>query len=148
MNNKYVIYKKLQSGNEKEFHDLVLLFNEVFETENDVNKENIRCLLNNPSFVYVVAFHQHEVIGGITAYELMLYDNPGSVMYVYDLAVQNSHQRSGIGSKLVAELLADCRQKGIKELFVQAEEADGHAVQFYQKLGGESLKTRQFHFSL
>ncbi len=147
MNNKYVTYKKLQSGNEKDFHDLVLLFNDVFETENDVNKENIRRLLNNPSFVCVVAFHQSEVIGGITAYELMSYDRSGSVMYVYDLAVQNSHQRIGIGSRLVSELLADCRSKGIKELFVQAEEADGHAIQFYQKLGGESLKTRQFHFN-
>ncbi|WP_347343035.1 GNAT family N-acetyltransferase [Siminovitchia fortis] len=89
-----------------------------------------------------------KVIGGITAYELMSYDKAGSVMYVYDLAVQNIHQRSGIGSRLVSELLVDCRQKGIKELFVQAEEADAHAVQFYQKLGGESFKTRQFHFNL
>lgn len=78
----------------------------------------------------------------------MSYDSPGSVMYVYDLAVQNSHQRSGIGGRLMTELFVDCRKKGIKELFVQAEEADGHAVQFYQKLGGESFKTRQFHFSL
>lgn len=148
MNNNYVTYKKLQSGNEKDFHDLVLLFNDVFETENDVNKENIRQLLNNPSFVCVVAIHQSKVIGGIIAYELMSYDKLGSVMYVYDVAVLTIYQRSGIGSRLFSEILADCRQKGIKELFVQAEEADAHAVQFYQKLGGESLKTRQFHFSL
>ncbi|PWA08176.1 AAC(3)-I family aminoglycoside 3-N-acetyltransferase [Pueribacillus theae] len=148
MNNKYVTYKKLQSGNEKDFHDLVLLFNDVFETENDANHENIRKLLNNPSFVCLAALHHHKVIGGITAYELMSYDKAGSVMYVYDLAVKNSHQRSGIGGRLVSELLADCRNKGIKELFVQAEEADAHAVHFYQKLGGESFQTRQFHFNL
>lgn len=141
-----VTYKKLQSGDEKDFYDLVLLFNDVFEANNGVNKKNISQLLNNPNFVCLVAFHHHKVIGGITAYELMSYDKPGSAMYIYDLAVQNSHQRNGIGSKLVSELLADCRSKGIKELFVQAEEADIHAVQFYQKLGGKSLKTYQFDF--
>lgn len=147
MNHPYVTYKKLDPSNEKEFHDLVLLFNDVFAIENDVNKENIRKLLNDLSFVCIVATYQAEVIGGITAYELMSYDKAESMMYLYDLAVQTSHQRSGIGSGLVAELLADCRKKGINELFVQAEEADVHAVQFYQKLGGESMETRQFHFN-
>lgn len=148
MNNNHVTYKKLQSGNEKEFNDLVVLFNDVFETENDVNKENIGRLLNNPSFVCLVALQHHEVIGGITAHELMSYDSPKSVMYVYDLAVQNSYQRSGIGSRLMTELFVDCRKRGIKELFVQAEEDDAHAIQFYRKLGGEPVKTRQFHYSL
>lgn len=148
MNHKYVTYKKLYSGDEKGFYDLVLLFNDVFELENNVNEENIKQLLNNPNFVCLVALYYHEVIGGITAYELMSYDSPGSVMYVYDLAVQNRHQRSGIGRGLVSELFAECREKGMKELFVQTEEADDHAVQFYQKLGGESFKTRQFHFNL
>lgn len=148
MNNHPVIYKKLQSGNEKEFHDLVVLFHDVFETENEVNQGNIKQLLNNPNFVCLVALQHHKIIGGITAYELMSYDSPNSVMYVYDLAVQNSYQRSGIGSRLMTELFVDCRKRGIKELFVQAEEADAHAIQFYRKLGGEPVKTRQFHYSL
>lgn len=50
-------------------------------------------------------------------------------------------------SQLISELLSDCRKKGIKELFVQTEAADVHAVQFYKKLGGESFKTYQFNFN-
>src|SRR5690625_4526710 len=125
----YVIYKKLQPGNEKDFHDLVLLINNVFTTENSVNKVNIKRLLNDPGFECIVAIYQEEVIGGITAYELLSYDQAESMMYLYDLAVQTTHQRIGIGSRLVAELLADCRKRGINELFVQTEEADVHAVQ-------------------
>lgn len=146
MNNHSVSYKRLRLGDEKEFHDLVVLFNDVFETENESNQGNIKQLLNNSNFVCLVALHHQQIIGGITAYELMSYDRPESVMYVYDLAVQNIYQRSGIGSRLMKELFVVCRKKGIKELFVQAEEADAHAVQFYQKLGGESFKTRQFQY--
>lgn len=142
-----VSYKRLQPGDEKCFCDLAELFNEVFETQNAVSIDNIQHLLNNPTFICIVAVQNHEAIGGVTAYELLLYDKPESAMYVYDLAVRNIYQRNGIGSGLMFELFSECRKKGIQELFVQTEDADIHAVNFYKKLGGEAFKTHQFNFN-
>ena len=69
-------------------------------------------------------------------------------MYLYDLAVDKNYQRRGIGSKLVGELMDYCRSKGIKDLFVQADVEDQHAVEFYNKIGGEGSETVQFSFHL
>lgn len=87
-----IFYKKLYRGDEKTFYELVLLFNEVFKTTNDVNQENIKRLLHDPNFVCFTAIHDHEVIGGVTAYELLMYDMSNSAMFVYDLAVRTTHQ--------------------------------------------------------
>jgi aminoglycoside 3-N-acetyltransferase I len=146
MENNRISYKKLQVGNDSEFYELVLLFNKVFESTNPVNTENIHQLLKNPRFVCFAAFINHEIVGGITAYELEMYDQPGSAMYIYDLAVCKEHQRNGIGSRLVKEIIHYCKSKCIQDVFVQAEEADRHAVQFYRKIGGEPIKT--YHFNL
>ncbi len=133
MSHDHVSYKKLHRGNEKDFYDLVLLFNEEFETTNEVNKENIRQLLNNSNFVCFVSYIDKKIVGGLTAYELEMYDQKGSSMYIYDLAVSKEYQRNGIGSRLVNEIMDYCRSKGIKDMFVQADAVDEHAIQFYKK---------------
>lgn len=148
MSSNHVSYKKLHRGNEKDFYDLVVLFNEVFEATNDVNKENIRRLLNNSSFVCFVSYIDKKIVGGLTAYELEMYDQEGSSMYIYDLAVSKEYQRNGIGTRLVNEMMDYCRLKGIKDMFVQADGVDKHAVQFYKKIGGEQSETFHFSFNL
>lgn len=146
MKNKEIVYKKLQAGNDSEFSELVLLFNKEFESSNYVNTENIKRLLKNSHFVCFAAFIDNEIVGGLTAYELEMYDQAGSAMYIYDLAVSKAYQRKGIGSGLIHEIMDDCRAKEIKDLFVQAEEVDQHAIQFYKKIGGEPSQTCHFTF--
>jgi aminoglycoside 3-N-acetyltransferase I len=92
----------------------------------EVNSDNIGNLLNNP--------------------KLEAYDRERSSMYVYDLAVSRQYRRNGIGSKLVGEIMLDCESKHIKDLFVHADAADRHAVEFYKKVGGEPAAA--FRFSL
>ncbi|MBO0992965.1 GNAT family N-acetyltransferase [Bacillus sp. SD088] len=148
MNPNHIFYKKLSHGDESDFYELVLLFNEVFETKNSVNKKNIGRLLNNSTFVCFVAYIDQKIVGGITAYELEMYDQEGSSMYIYDLAISKEHQRNGIGSKLVNEIMDYCRSNGIKDMFVQADGVDQHAIQFYKKIGGEQSRTFHFSFNL
>lgn len=145
MENNIVAYKKLQAGDDSEFSELVLLFNKVFQSPNYVNSLNVKRLLNNPNFVCFVAYIDNKIVGGLTAYELEMYDQEGSTMYIYDLAVSEDYQRNGIGSRLVNEIMDYCRAKKIKDMFVQADEVDRHAIQFYKRIGGEQSKT--FHFS-
>ena len=148
MEKTVVKYKKLQSGDDSSFSDLVLLFIKEFEspTLTYVNSENIRKLLNNPNFVCFVAYIDNKILGGLTAYELEMYDREGSSMYIYDLAVSKEYQRNGIGSRLVNEIIDFCKSKAIKEMFVQADGVDQHAIKFYKKIGGEQSKTFQFSF--
>ncbi|HAM82034.1 GNAT family N-acetyltransferase [Ornithinibacillus bavariensis] len=147
---KVVEYRKLAIGDESSFSKLVLLFNKEFGSPNlnYVNDKNIRSLIAKPDFICFVAFIGDEVVGGLTGYELLMYDQEGSSMYLYDLAVDKNYQRRGIGSNLVGELMDYCRSKDIKDLFVQADVEDQHAVEFYNKIGGDESETVQFSFHL
>ncbi|MCG7345977.1 GNAT family N-acetyltransferase [Sporosarcina sp. ACRSL] len=145
MKNNIVEYKKLQVGDDLIFHELVLLFNREFESGDYVNSKNIKHLLNNPHFVCFVASVDNKIVGGLTAYELEMYDQEGSSMYIYDLAVSKEYQRNGIGSMLIHKIIDFCKSKSIRDVFVQVDGDDQHAIQFYKKNGGEQSKT--FHFS-
>ncbi|RJS50291.1 GNAT family N-acetyltransferase [Bacillus sp. PK3_68] len=147
---KVVEYRKLAIGDKSSFSKLVLLFNKEFESQdlNYVNDKNIRNLIAKPDFICFVAFIGDEVVGGLTGYELLMYDQEGSSMYLYDLAVDKNYQRRGIGSNLVGELMDYCRSKDIKGLFVQADVEDQHAIEFYNKIGGDDSETVQFSFHL
>lgn len=76
-----VKYRRLKSGDDSQFSDLVLLFNEEFESPSltYVNTKNIGNLLNNLKFVCIVAQIDNRIIGGLTAYELEMYDREGSL---------------------------------------------------------------------
>ncbi|WP_282173403.1 GNAT family N-acetyltransferase [Cytobacillus firmus] len=78
---------------------------------NYVNDKNIRSLIAKTDFICFVAFIGDEVVGGLTGYELLMYDQEGSSMYLYDLTVDKNYQRHGIGSNLVGELMIK-RYKG------------------------------------
>ncbi|MFZ4193354.1 GNAT family N-acetyltransferase [Paenibacillus sp. NPDC058898] len=147
---KNVAYKKLQVGDELIFFELVLLFNKEFESPNKdyVNIENTTDLLLNPFFACIVAIKGDEVIGGLTGYELPMYDQMGSTLYLYDIAVGMNYQRKGIGSSLVRQLVEYCKSKQINDIFVQAEAIDQHAVDFYRKLGGEISSVCHFTFTV
>ncbi len=145
-----LVLKILKPGDELLFFDMVKVFNEEFEAEdpNYVNKENIKKLLPNKDFICLVALIDNKVVGGLTGYNLYSYSQNGSAMYVYDVAVHKSVQRKGIGTQLFNYLIEFCKIHKIPELFVQADAEDLHAVEFYKKLGGESLKFYQFDFDL
>lgn len=145
-----VEYKKLLPGDESMFGDLVRLFNVEFEADepNFVNHDHLIELLKSPNFVCFVAHNETLIMGGLTGYELKSYDKEGSTMYLYDLAVGNAFQRRGIATKLVLELVSYCKDHGIRDMFVQADVIDEHAIEFYKKLGGEISEVVHFSFDI
>ncbi len=52
--------------------------------------------------------------------------------YIFDLAVDTKHQRKGIGKKIISAFNNFCKEKGFKEVFVQADRVDKHNVKFYR----------------
>jgi aminoglycoside 3-N-acetyltransferase I len=126
--------KKLNGQDIKEFTELILLFEEVFEMNNFTMPDDKHLLkvLTNPDFMVFVAIREKQIVGGLTAYTLDQYYSEKPLAYLYDLAVTVNFQRQGIGKKLIAALTEYCRLQGFEEVFVQADKVDEYAIEFYR----------------
>ena len=126
--------KILTSQDIDDFIQLIKIFEQVFEMKNFCipAKEHLQRTLNNGNFLASVAKRGGKIIGGFTAYHLDSYYSEKPLAYIYDLAVLSAFQRQGIGKKLIAYFIQYCKEKNFQEVFVQAEEGDDHAIEFYR----------------
>lgn len=130
-----------------DFTELVRLFAEVFETDNFRLPPTayLRKLLERENFLVFAAFHQQKVIGGLTTYVLQHYYEEKPLAYIYDVAVATEWQRQGIGRMLINAHNGYCRQQGFAEAYVQADQEDDHAIDFYRKT--KATEAPVVHFS-
>ena len=127
---------------------MLTLFEQVFEMKDFKmpGEKHLKKLLGSKNFVVFIALDENVVIGGLTAHILPSYYSESSEVYIYDLAVKTNFQRKGIGKKLLLALTAYCRENNYKAFFVQADEADGHALEFYSATGGLPEKVVHFNY--
>jgi aminoglycoside 3-N-acetyltransferase I len=92
-------------------------------------------LLDRPHFIALAALDGTEVVGGLAAYELEKFERERSEIYIYDLAVAESHRRRGIATALIEALRVIAAQRGAYVIFVQADHGDDPAIALYSKLG-------------
>jgi aminoglycoside 3-N-acetyltransferase I len=102
-------------------------------------------LLGSDYFIALVALQDGEVVGGITAYELIKFEQERSEIYIYDLAVGATHRRQGIATALIQELQKIAEVRGAYVIFVQADLGDEPAIALYTKLG---IREDVLHFDL
>jgi aminoglycoside 3-N-acetyltransferase I len=102
-------------------------------------------LLGSDSFIALAALQGGEVVGGLAAYELRKFEQERSEIYIYDLAVAESHCRQGIATQLIERLRAIAQQRSAWVVFVQADRGDGPAIALYEKLG---VREEVLHFDL
>jgi ribosomal protein S18 acetylase RimI-like enzyme len=145
-----IAIQKLSAGNIEIFSDLIRVFEAVFERENFHMPEAayLQRLLDRDDLLVFVAMDGPTVVGGLTAYVLQQYYATRPLVYVYDLAVKTAYQRQGIGNRLMTSLNDYCRATGVEEVFVQAEEADAHAIDFYRSTGAVPQKVVHFSYPL
>jgi aminoglycoside 3-N-acetyltransferase I len=86
-----------------------------------------------------------EVVGGLTAYELDKFEQDRREIYIYDLAVVESHRRRGVATGLIGELRRIASERNVYVIFVQANREDGPAVALYESLG---TKETVYHFDI
>jgi aminoglycoside 3-N-acetyltransferase I len=141
---------KLQEKDISKFKELIRLFENVFEMKDFImpGKEHLERLLSQDTFFVFVAILKDEVVGGLTAYTLQQYYSEKALVYIYDLAVKTELQRKGIGKELVSAITSYCRQRNIEEVFVQADEVDDYALDFYRSTGATEEKVRHFYYPL
>ena len=119
---------------------LLDLFAEAFDdaesySESRPGPEYLRGLLARDSFIALAACQDEMVVGGLAAYVLDKFEQERSEIYIYDLAVAESHRRRGVASALIAFLQRLAKQRGAYVIYVQADYGDEPAVALYTKLG-------------
>jgi aminoglycoside 3-N-acetyltransferase I len=131
------------------FKSMIHMFSAVFEEPPSLGSDaHLIKLLESTSFLAIAAVSEHEVLGGLTAYELpMVYSND-SEMILYDMAVRPEYQRTGVGKALIQSLKEYCLKHKIETFFVMAHEEDLHAIEFYHATGGESEKVVNFLYDI
>ena len=145
-----ITIKQLKPEDIVEFIGMLQLFEDVFEMkEHQIPYEGyLSKLLSRADFIVYIALHNDAVVGGLTAHVLPSYYFQSSEVYVYDLAVKTTFQRKGIGRKLLRALTAYCELHHYKEFFVQADEPDTHALEFYRSTGGIAEKVVHFNYPI
>jgi aminoglycoside 3-N-acetyltransferase I len=129
---------------------MLTTFGEVFgEVETYSGKRPsaayLRRLLGSDYFIAIVALQNHEVVGGIAAYELLKFEQERSEIYIYDLAVVETHRRQGIATALIQKLQQIAAVRGAYVIFVQADIIDEPAIALYSKLG---IREDVLHFDI
>ncbi len=110
--------------------------------------EYLEKTLRNEHCVQLVALSDTgEVVGGLTAYLLPKIDSEHAEVYLYDLAVAETHRRQGIATSLITELKRIGRTLGASVIFVQADNVDAAAVALYTKLAS-SIESDITHFDI
>ncbi|MBK7425634.1 MAG: GNAT family N-acetyltransferase [Saprospiraceae bacterium] len=124
----------LTSSYVKDFIQLLQIFDTEFEWNDFVIPpiSRLEHLLGSNNFFVVAAKKGDIVVGGLTVFVLQHYSTINPIAYLYDLAVSKSHQREGIGKKLIEYTTEYCKNLGFEELFVQVHLSDTEAIEFYR----------------
>lgn len=145
-----ITIKKLDNKDIDKFKELIRVFEDVFEMESFQLPDDhyLQQLLENESFFVFVALLDDKVVGGLTSYTLQQYYSTLPLVYIYDLAVKTEFQRQGIGKMLISSITNYCKGIDIEEVFVQADEEDGNAIEFYHATGATAEKVVHFYYPL
>ena len=137
--------RRLEIGDVSLAKQLFALFAAVFETDHtEVSNDYAAELLARPEVWAYAATLDDVVIGGLTAHTLPMTRSESAEIFLYDLAVDTSAQRRGIGRQLIARLVADAAATGIDVVFVPADNDDTHALDFYRAIGGRPAEVTIF----
>jgi aminoglycoside 3-N-acetyltransferase I len=142
--------QQLAPGDLPQMHAMLTMFGEAFEDAPTFNKARpsdayLNHLLGSPTFLALAAVKGEAVVGGLAAYELQKFEQERSEIYIYDLAVSESHRREGIATALIESLRGLAKQRGAWVVFVQADLVDAPAVALYTKLG---VREDVLHFDI
>lgn len=127
-------------ANLPQLKELLGVFAEAFEDAGSYlsaqpSDEYLNELLSRQDFVSLVAVAEGKVVGGLAAYALRKFEQERSEIYIYDLAVLESHRRQGIATGLINRLREIAREVGAYVIFVQADHGDDPAIKLYESLG-------------
>jgi aminoglycoside 3-N-acetyltransferase I len=139
-NSDEITVRRLGPDDSSVFHDWLAMFGEVFAepqtyTGAPPGPDWIAERLSASDFFALAAFDGETVIGGLAAYVMKKFEQARSEVYIYDLAVVETHRRRGVATALIELTRAEARKAGAWMVSVQADYGDDPAIALYTKLG-------------
>ena len=114
----------------------VLAAGSLFDSEPDV--EATKRFVDHPGHHLLVAYDRHDrPIGFVSGVELT-HPDKGSEMFLYELGVDASARRRGVGRALVEALRALARRRGCCGMYTLADDDDEPAQATYASAGGRA----------
>ena len=99
-------------------------------------REPHTALLQDPRTMFLVAFDGEAPAGFVLAYALPRRHGLNVTLCVYEIEVDEQYRRQGIGARLLRELSAIARERGIEEGFVLTDDDNAAAMRLYESVGG------------
>ncbi len=142
--------KQLAPTDTRYAQELILLWS---KDDHDVepqipSKTYLKTQLTKGSFHVYVALDDDQVVGGLTAYELNMFDKEVTEMFLYEIGVTANYRRQGIAKKLIDALKKTCYQNNIPIIFVGTSLDNEAAKLLYETTGGDLEITPWYTYEL
>jgi aminoglycoside 3-N-acetyltransferase I len=92
--------------------------------------------LARPDHYLFVAYDDAGAPAGFVSGVLLVHPDKGREMFLYELAVAESHRRRGCGSALVERLAEAAREAGCYGMWVLTDDDNAAALAAYESAGG------------
>ena len=121
--------RTLQSGDVATLRGMLEVFGRAFEDidrycGNQPRESYLRKLIEGDTLIAIAALAGSKVIGALVAYELRKIEQEVSEIYIYDLAVEESHRRAGIATAMIEKLKLNAASRSASLIYVQADYGD------------------------
>ena len=93
--------------------------------------------LNDRRHRLVVALDNNVVVGFVSGVIYVHPDKPAPELWINEIGVAPTHQRQGIGKRLLQAMLEEARQSGCAEAWVLTERTNAAAMAMYTSVGGD-----------
>lgn len=93
--------------------------------------------LKDPRHHLATAISENQIVVGMASAVHYIHPDKPAQLFINEVGVAESHQGQGIGSQLLAELLALGRRLGCTEAWVATEPDNKAARNLYEKAGGQ-----------
>ena len=92
--------------------------------------------LKDPRHRLVVALEDNIVVGFVSAVIYLHPDKSAPELWINEVGVAHTHQRQGIGKRLLQAVLEEARQSGCTEAWVLTDRENTPAMTLYKSMGG------------
>jgi aminoglycoside 6'-N-acetyltransferase I len=106
--------------------------------DHDVDPALAAEFLRDPRHHLVVAVEDGSVVGFASGVHYVHPDKPAE-LWINEVGVAPTHQRQGLGKRLLKALFVRGRELGCREAWVLTSPANGAAVRLYESVGGVDM---------
>lgn len=146
-----IVAHRLAAGDIAGFRAMNAVFSNGFEepehySDHPPPDAYVESWLANPDNIAILAQEDGEPVGALAGYVLHKWEQKRCEIYIYDLAVLESHRRRGIATAMIEEARRIARETGAWTVFVQADiiPEDEPARALYRKLASSELSALHF----